>query len=104
MNVTTFKALADPNRLRIIELLREEPCSVNQVVERLQIRQPQASKHLHTLCSANLVTVQPVAQQRVYMLNQFAFLDLDEWLNSFNRYWRSRMESLEAHLENSKER
>jgi len=98
MDTKTFTALAEPNRLRIVELLREQPRSVNQVAELLQIRQPQASKHLRVLSEAGLVTVRPVAQQRMYSLNPEPFLRLEDWTNSFHEHWEQKLTSLELYL------
>jgi DNA-binding transcriptional ArsR family regulator len=102
MNATTFIALAEPNRLKIVELLREQPRSVNEVALLLQIRQPQASKHLHTLADAGLVTMQPVAQQRIYSLKPEPFLRLEDWVNSFHAYWGQRLDNLENYLNSGK--
>ncbi len=98
MDTKTFNALAEPNRLKIIELLREQPRSVNEVASLLKIRQPQASKHLHTLNKAGLVRVQPIAQQRIYALNAEPFLRLEDWVNSFQIYWSQQFNSLEEYL------
>ena len=99
MNALTFTALAEPNRLRIIELLRMEPCSVNQVAQRLNLRQPQVSKHLHTLSKVGLVTVSPIAQQRMYALSPTPFLQLEDWVASFHRYWNPKLTNLESYLQ-----
>jgi DNA-binding transcriptional ArsR family regulator len=64
----TFAALVDPNRLQIVEMLRDGPASVGEIAERLVFRQPQTSKHSKTLADAGLIRVQPVAQRRVYEL------------------------------------
>ena len=98
MDTKTFSALAEPNRFRIIELLREQPYSVNEFVKRLKIRQPQASKHLRILNDAGLVIVKPIAQQRIYSLNPEAFFELDQWVNSFNKLWNDRLDNLDEHL------
>ena len=45
----TLRALAEPNRFRIVELLRDRPRPVGEMVERLGLRQPQVSKHLRVL-------------------------------------------------------
>jgi predicted ArsR family transcriptional regulator len=42
----SFAALAQPNRFRIVELLRTGPRSVNNIGERLRLNQSQVSKHL----------------------------------------------------------
>jgi DNA-binding transcriptional ArsR family regulator len=98
MDTTTFSALAEPNRLKIIELLRDQPRSVNEVVLLLKLRQPQASKHLRTLSQAGLVTVRPIAQQRIYALSAEPFLQLEDWANSFQQYWDQRLDNLEKYL------
>jgi DNA-binding transcriptional ArsR family regulator len=95
---TLFTALAEPNRLKIIDLLREQPRSVNEIALLLKLRQPQASKHLHALAAAGLVTVQPVAQQRIYTLQAEPFLQLEDWANSFRKDWNQRLDNLEIYL------
>ena len=80
MNATLI-ALAEPNRLRIVELLRERPRPVGEIAKRLRLRQPQVSKHLRVLSDAGLVDVRPVAQQRIYELRSAPFDELDKWLD-----------------------
>ena len=64
----TFVALAEPNRLRIVELLRTGPRPVGEIGGRLHLQQPKVSKHLRVLKDAGLVSAQVRAQQRVYGL------------------------------------
>ena len=94
----TFAALADPSRLRIVELLRRGPRSVNAISDRLNIAQPQVSKHLRTLRSAGLVVVEPRAQQRVYELSPKPLEELDDWLAPYRTFWNRRLDALEARL------
>ena len=98
MDTKTFGALAEPTRFRIIELLREQSYSVNDFVKLLKVRQPQVSKHLHILLNIGLVNVKPIAQQRVYSLNHDAFIELDQWLKSFDKAWTDRLDNLDEHL------
>jgi DNA-binding transcriptional ArsR family regulator len=91
----TFSALAEPNRLQIVELLRHRPLPVGQIAERLQLRQPQVSKHLRVLSDAGLVQVRPVAQQRIYGLRAEALKELDDWLEGYRRLWDERFEQLD---------
>ena len=98
MNTTTLSALAEPNRLRIIELLRDKPYAVGQIADRLRLRQPQVSKHLRVLSDAGLVEVRPVAQQRIYQLQAKPFLELDSWLETFRRIWETRLDTLDEYL------
>ena len=102
MDSATLTALAEPNRLRIVELLRDRPCSVNEVADRLGLRQPQASKHLHTLRRAGLVAASPRAQQRIYALRPEPFEELRAWTESFERTWTDRLGRLDVHLQRMK--
>src|SRR4029079_4358204 len=92
----TLTALAEPNRLRIVELLRDRPRPVGEIAKRLRLRQPQVSKHLRVLSDAGLVDVRPVAQQRIYELRSEPFDELDTWLETFRRSMSDRMDRLEV--------
>lgn len=98
MEASTFTALAEPSRLKIVELLREKPRAVNEIALLLQLRQPQVSKHLHALAAAGMVTVQAVAQQRIYALQTEPFLRIEYWASSFQQEWDQRLDNLEEHL------
>lgn len=93
---TTLSALAEPNRFRIVELLRDGPAPVGAISQRLQLRQPQVSKHLLHLKGAGLVTVRPVAQQRVYQLAPERFEEMSAWLASYRALWSERFSQLDA--------
>lgn len=92
----TLTALAEPNRLRIVELLRDRPRPVGEIAKRLRLRQPQVSKHLRVLSDAGLVDVRPVAQQRIYQLRSEPFNELDKWLETFRRRVEDRYDRLDA--------
>lgn len=97
--VTTLNALAEPNRLHIVEFLREGPRSVNEIVERLGLGQPLVSKHLHVLSQAGLVKAQKSAQRRIYQLEPRPFEELDTWLGTFRRIWNTRLDNLDDYLQ-----
>lgn len=102
MNTVTLSALAEPNRLRIVELLRDGPRPVGEIAERLSLRQPQASKHLRVLSEAGLVKARPVAQQRLYQLQAKPFQELDSWMDTFRQLWEGRMDTLEEYMQELK--
>lgn len=93
--VETFAALGEPTRLRIVELLRSGPRPVNDIGERLELTQPQVSKHLRTLKQAGLVDVQAVAQQRFYELRAKPLRDLHDWLERYRQLWDARFDELD---------
>jgi DNA-binding transcriptional ArsR family regulator len=97
--VPTLSALAEPNRLRIVALLRAGPRAVGEISTTLELRQPQVSKHLRMLKEAGLVGVRPVAQQRVYELRPEPFHKLHTWLEDYRRLWESRFDELDIVIE-----
>ena len=97
-----LSALAEPNRLQIVELLRRKPLAVGEIVERLGLRQPQVSKHLRVLSDAGLVQVRPLGQQRIYRLRAQALKELDGWLDPYRRTWNERFDQLDDVLRDLK--
>jgi DNA-binding transcriptional ArsR family regulator len=100
--IEAFAALAEPNRFRIVELLRSGPRPVNEIGERLQLNQPQVSKHLRVLKMAGLVDVQPRAQQRLYELRARRLRQLHDWLERYRQLWDARFEELNELVEEIK--
>jgi DNA-binding transcriptional ArsR family regulator len=104
MNPEILAALGEPNRLRILELLRAGPRPVNEIHVRLGLRQSQASQHLKVLKDVGLVAMQPRAQQRLYSLRAEPLKQLHEWLDRFRHIWEERFEALDAIVEGLKQK
>ena len=100
--VETFAALAEPTRFRIVELLRAGPRSVNDIGDRLQLNQPQVSKHLRVLREVGLVEVRDRGRQRMYRLNSRPLKPIFDWVKSFERTWNERFDALDDVLEDLK--
>ena len=94
MVIETFIALAEPNRLRIVELLRDGPRPVGVIGAALHLNQPQVSKHLRILKAARLVEVEARAQQRLYGLRAEPLRELNAWLERYRSIWGERMDQL----------
>jgi DNA-binding transcriptional ArsR family regulator len=101
--IETFAALAEPNRFRIVELLRAGPRSVNDIGARLDLAQPQVSKHLRVLKDAGLVDVEARAQQRLYELRPQPLRKMHDWLERYRQVWDARFEQLDELIEELKE-
>ena len=104
MNPVTFSALAEPNRFHIVELLRDKPRGVGELVDTLHIRQPQVSKHLKVLADAGIVEVHPQANQRIYELSPKRFQEIDAWLEKYRKLWEARFDRLDASLQKEKQK
>ena len=98
MESQTFNALAEPNRKRIVELLREGPRTVGEIAERLGLRQPQTSKHLKVLSEHGLVESRSAGNRRIYELRLEPFRELEAWLLSFRRLDEEKLDRLDEYL------
>ncbi|WP_028400611.1 ArsR/SmtB family transcription factor [Ectobacillus panaciterrae] len=98
VNMTTLSALSEPNRMNIVELLRDGPLTVGEIADQLGLRQPQTSKHLKVLSDNGIVEVQAEANRRIYKLQPEPFQALDSWIQSFRRVMQERFDNLDDYL------
>ena len=102
--IESLNALSEPNRLAIVELLRDHgPRSVGEIAGTLDLRQPLVSKHLRVLTEAGMVAARVDAQRRIYDLEEAPFREIDRWLDSFAAVWERRLDRLDAHLRRTEE-
>jgi DNA-binding transcriptional ArsR family regulator len=99
MTDTVWAALVDPKRRALLDLIRAEPRSVNDLVDALAMTQPAASKHLRVLRQAGLVQVRQDAQRRIYTIEPSRFGELDAWLEPYRTLWNERLDALGEHLD-----
>ncbi|HEY3613678.1 MAG TPA: metalloregulator ArsR/SmtB family transcription factor [Gaiellales bacterium] len=101
--MTTFEILAEPNRRRILDLLREGERPVGELVGALTLSQPAVSKHLKVLRDAGFVEARSEAQRRLYRVRAERFREVDEWIAPYRALWSSSLDALERHLDERKE-
>jgi DNA-binding transcriptional ArsR family regulator len=94
-----WTALVDPHRRAMLDLIRERPRSVGELVDSLAISQPATSKHLRVLRDCGMVRVQNDAQRRIYAINTGPLEDLDAWLAPYRTLWNDRLDALGEHLD-----
>jgi DNA-binding transcriptional ArsR family regulator len=81
-NVNPIEALGDPTRRKLFERLRTGPCSVNELVEIVDVSQSAVSQHLSVLKNAQLVSVEKKGQQRIYRLNPAGLSELRQYVEA----------------------
>ena len=76
------KALSDPNRLRIVQLLTDgEQCGC-ELLEQMQISQPTLSHHMRILEDCGLVTTRKKAKWNHYSLNSGEWAAFRDYIES----------------------
>ena len=78
-----FKALADPSRRRILELLSEGEMTAGDIAANFDMAKPSVSQHLNILKPAGLVSDERRGQNIVYCLNLTVFQELVKWFYDF---------------------
>lgn len=96
------EALADPSRVRIIEMLAERDLSAGEIADAFTVSRPAISKHLKVLREAGLVTVRPDANRRIYGFDPSPLDDLTAWAGHQRQAWEARLDALGAHLGHKK--
>lgn len=74
-----FKALADPTRRRILELLAQGDMTAGEIAAHFSMTKPSVSHHLNILKTAGLICDQRSGQNIVYSVNLTVFQELVKW-------------------------
>lgn len=83
MGGEAFKALADPTRRHILELLRTKDLTAGEIAEHFDMTKPSLSHHLNTLKTAGLVEAERDGQNIIYSLNTSVLQGLMGWFYTF---------------------
>ena len=76
---STFKALSDSTRRRILELLIEKNMTAGEIFMEFNISKSSISHHLSILTNADLVFREKIGQHVMYSINTTAFQDITKW-------------------------
>jgi DNA-binding transcriptional ArsR family regulator len=91
-----LRALADPRRRAMLQLVRDEPRSVGEIAEHFDITQQGVSQHLQVLKEAGLVAVRKHAQRRLYVVRPEGLETLEAFLAEL---WPTGLERLKQAVE-----
>ena len=94
-----YRVIADANRRRILELLRDEERAVQELQPHLPITLGGISQHLQLLRRSGLVSRTRRGRQQIYRLEADSLREIDEWLDGFRSVWEERLDRLGAYLD-----
>ena len=88
-----WKALADPTRRQILDLLRDGPQLTSQIVEQFgQLSRFGVMKHLDVLREAGLVLTRAEGRRRINSLNAAPLRDIIErWIGNYEGFWANTL-------------
>jgi|SRR5688572_24019669 len=96
-----WKALSDPTRRSILDLLRDGPCTTTEIVEKFpDLTRFGVMKHLAVLRDAGLVQDRWEGRSRINSLNVVPLrLIYERWVSGYADLWASKLTSLKRSLE-----
>jgi ArsR family transcriptional regulator, arsenate/arsenite/antimonite-responsive transcriptional repressor len=80
-----FKALNDPTRREILELLKEQDLTAGEIADQFKMTKPSISHHLDLLRQANLVTSVKEGQFIYYSINLTVLDEIVKWFIQFSK-------------------
>jgi len=94
-----FNAIAEPQRRRILTVLKDREQTVGAISEGLGLAQPATSKHLKVLKEVGLVDVDTRGRHRFYRLDARGLREVHEWTGGFERFWGEAFDRLESYAQ-----
>lgn len=94
-----FRALADPTRRNILQLLANEDMTIAEVADNFEMTRAAVKKHLNILSEGNLISVQTEGRTRLNTLNADGLRHLFDWFGYFDAFWDSRLNKLKSEIE-----
>ncbi|GAA3975101.1 ArsR/SmtB family transcription factor [Mucilaginibacter dorajii] len=93
-----FQVIADPSRRHMLQLLSKDSLTINSLAENFDMSRPAVSKHIKVLYNAGFISIQDIGRERHCILKQDGFKQLQEWLAYYDNFWGSKLQKLEALL------
>jgi len=103
----TLRALADPTRRRVVDLLRRKPWRAGELAAALSVSPPRLSRHLRILRRSGLVETSGVdhdARVSFYRLRPERFTTLRGWLDEVEAFWHAELSAFKTHAERTRRR
>lgn len=98
-DLAVFRAIADPNRRALVDLLANGERAVWELLAHFDISQPALSKHLRILREAGLVTLTRVGREHRYRLEAARLRVVYDWVGHYQRFWEQRLDRLGDYLD-----
>ena len=102
MRRDVFQAMADPVRRDIVQLLSQQPLTINAVAEHFDVSRPAISKHLKILNECGIITLEQKGRERYCLLQPKALIPAFLWIDQYRPLWEERLDRFEQYLEQLK--
>lgn len=97
-----FKAIADPTRRAIIDLVAREPLHVNAIAEQFELSRQAVSLHLKVLVECGLLDMKQQGRERICEAKLEKLNDVNEWVSRYRSFWENKLDALDEFLKDTK--
>ena len=94
LDMPVFRAVADPTRRGILDLLAGGEKAVTELLSHFSFSQPALSKHLRILHGAGLVSRRAQGRSRIYRLEPGRLKRVHDWVSHYEAFWSRRLDQL----------
>lgn len=98
-SLDAFQVIADPSRRQMLHLLSKNSLTINNLADNFEMSRPAVSKHVKILYGAGFISIEDIGRERYCILKQDGFNQLEEWLDYFDNFWKSKLKKLESLLD-----
>lgn len=98
-----FRALADPTRRDIVQMLASGDMTIGQLTDRFDMTRAAVKKHLTVLSDGGLITVEARGRERINRLEPKGMAPVLDWFSYFDQFWDDRLNNLKEVIERKKE-
>jgi len=99
MPTDIYRAIADPNRREMLQLLARGGLSVNGLSKHFDISRPAVSKHLRILTECGLIQVHRRGRERICEAQPAKLKEITDWAESCRKVWIERLNALGKYLD-----
>lgn len=98
MKRDVFKAIADPIRRDIIQLVSNGSLSINDIAEKFEISRPAISKHIKVLNECGIIEFNKKGRERFCVIKPQNLLPAFLWIEQYQKLWEDKIDSFENYL------
>src|SRR5262249_882889 len=94
-----FQVVADPSRRKMLVMLSKDSMTINSLAENFNMSRPAVSKHIKILYNAGFISIKDIGRERHCVLRQNGFNELQDFINYFDKLWKSKIKKLQTLLD-----
>jgi DNA-binding transcriptional ArsR family regulator len=98
MQKDIFKAIADPTRREIINLIAHQSMNLNAVAENFDMSRPAVSKHIKILTQCGLLVIKQQGRERFCKADLKQLKQVTDWAEQYRRFWTQKLDDLDTFL------